>query len=576
MLKFINLKKLNSTTLLGVLTASFLAASQAFIASSASAGTPLSAKETFSGKVNYTVTGGTLRSNPDSINPCSLNSTSTAQLSGIPSNATVKKAYLYWGGSGSTVDRTVTLDGTSLTADQTYTDTYSTYSFFQGVKDVTSAVANKRNGSYQFKDLSVNTSSTYCGSSAVLSAWSLIVIYEDPSIPRDKLNTIKLYEGFKASRNESVNYTLGGIQVANNPVAKFTMLLWEGDASLGGVNEKLGFNNNTLIDLLNPITNQFNSSINTLGLSTTYGVDLDTFNVSSYVTPGQTSVTGTVSTNDDLVLQSAALIMVTDTLANESPSAQPDTITTDEDTTGTYNLIRGNPANNNGRDTDPEGDALTVTKFNVGGTEYTFDSSTTSRQVTMASGALLTVKSNGDIIYNPNGKFESLNPGQTGQNPEQFTYTVSDSKSTSTATATVNINGVADDPVAVNDTATTDENTATSIFVLGNDSDPNTAKENLTITKIGSSAISVGSPVTLPLGATVELILNPNSSEYSSKGKYILKYDPRPSASLNLLNNGQQATPPQTFTYTVSDPESNTGQGTVTVTVNGITDTYSD
>ncbi|WP_319420541.1 Ig-like domain-containing protein [Pleurocapsa sp. FMAR1] len=568
--------KSNLNLFLKISGISFLAASQAFIASSASAGTALSAKETFSGKVNYTGTGGTLRSNPDSINPCSLNSTSTAQLSGIPSNATVKKAYLYWGGSGSTVDSSVTLDGTSLTADQTYTDTYSTYSFFQGVKDVTSKVVSKRNGNYQFKDLSVSTSSTYCGSSAVLSAWSLIVIYEDPSIPRDKLNTIRLYEGFKASRYESVNYTLGGIQVANNPVAKFTMLLWEGDESLGGTNEKLGFNSHTLTDLLNPINNQFNSSINTLNLSTTYGVDLDTFNISSYVTPGQTSVTGTVSTDADLVLQSAALIMVTDTLANESPSAQPDTITTDEDNSVDYNLIRGNPTNDNGKDTDPEGDALTVTKFNVGGTEYTLDAQTTNRQVTMPSGALLTVKSNGDVTYNPNGRFESLNPGQTAQNPDSFTYTISDTKGTSSATATVNINGVADDPVAVDDTATTDEDTVESIPVLQNDSDPNTARENLTITKIKNTTVSVGEVVTLDSGATVKLVQINDSSKHSSKGKYALEYDPRPSASLNLLNRGQQATPLETFTYTVRDPEGNTGQGNVTVTVDGITDTYSD
>ncbi len=578
--------KSNLNLFLKIAGISFLAASQAFIASSASAGTALSAKETFSGKVNYTGTGGTLRSNPDPIivnrrntnsgNACSLNSTSTAQLSGIPSNATVKKAYLYWGGSGSTVDSSVKLDGTSLTADNTYQDSYPLLSlnFFQGVKDVTNIVANKGNGNYQFSDLSVDNGGDQCASSAVLSAWSLIVIYEDPSIPRDKLNTIKLYEGFKASRYESINYTLGGIQVANNPVAKFTMLLWEGDELLGGTNEKFGFNSHTLTDLLNPINNQFNSSINTLNLSTTYGVDLDTFNISSYVTAGQTSVTGTVSTDADLVLQSAALIMVTDTLANESPSAQPDTITTDEDNSVDYNLIRGNPANDNGKDTDPEGDALTVTKFNVGGTEYTLDAQTTNRQVTMPSGALLTVKSNGDVIYNPNGRFESLNPGQTAQNPDQFTYTISDTKGTSSAIATVNINGVADDPVAEDDTATTDEDTVKWISVLMNDSDPNTPKENLTITKIKNTTVSVGSVITLDSGATVKLVQRSDSSKYSTLGKYLLKYDPEPSASLNLLNEGQKGT--ETFTYTVSDPEGNTGQANVTVTVDGITDTYSD
>lgn len=570
--------KSNLNLLLKISGISFLVASQAFIASSAFASTPLSAKETFSGKVNYTGTGGTLRSKPDptynnrgKINnggdACSLNPTSTAQLSGIPSNATVKKAYLYWGGSGSNIDRTVKLDGTSLTADNTYQDYFYLLNarFFQGVKDVTNIVANKGNGSYQFSDLSVDNGGDQCNSKTVLSAWSLIVIYEDPSIPRDKLNTIKLYEGFKASRNDDVNFTLDGIRVANNPVAKFTMLLWEGDESLGGDNEFFKFNGNTLTDEYNPLKNQFNSSINTLSSTNTYGVDLDTFDVSNKVTAGQTSVTGTVSTNNDLVLQSAALIMVTDTLANESPSAQPDTITTDEDTTGTYNLIRGNPANNNGRDTDPEGDALTVTKFNIGGTEYTLDAQTTNRQVTMPSGALLTVYRNGDVSYNPNGRFESLNPGQTAQNPDQFTYTISDSKGTSSATATVNINGVADDPVAVDDTATTDEDTAVDINVLENDTDPNGSA--LRVTKINNVPLSLSTPVSLTGDKST-------SASISLNDDGTISYDPSQSTVLNFLNKGQSKA--ETFTYIVSDPEGNTDEGTVTITVNGITDTFAD
>ena len=46
------------------------------------------------------------------------------------------------------------------------------------------------------------------------------------------------------------------------------------------------------------------------------------------------------------------------------------------------------------------------------------------------------------------------------------------------------------------------------------------------------------------------------------------------SESLNLLNDGESFT--EEFTYTVSDPEGNTDQGSATVTVTGITDTYAD
>ena len=285
----------------------------------------LNSSESFSGRINYVVTGGTLRSNPDNIDACSLNSSSTASLANIPSRAVINKAYLYWAGSGSNVDDQITFDGTSLTADKTYTSSISisdpdysddTFYYFQGVKDVTTLVSQKGNGSYQFSDLTVdntNDSSYYCDFEGVLSGWSLVVVYDDPTLESNKINTIKLYEGLKTSRNQTINYTLDGIEVATEPIAKFSMLLWEGDESLGGVDESFSFNGNNLTDTYNPAENQFNSSINTSQATNVYGVDFDTFDVSNYVSQGDNSVTGTISTGDDLVLQGAALVMVTTT-----------------------------------------------------------------------------------------------------------------------------------------------------------------------------------------------------------------------------------------------------------------------
>jgi hypothetical protein len=175
---FLNLIKSNLNLLLKIGGVSLLAAaSQTLITPSAFAGTNLAPIENFEGKVNYTVTGGTLRSNSNTNNACSLNSTSSAQLSGIPANATIRKAYLYYSGNGSTIDSQIKLDGTSLTADRTYTDNYvngsTNYDFFQGVKDVTSIVAAKKNGTYQVSDLSVSNEQKYCGFSVVLSGWSM-------------------------------------------------------------------------------------------------------------------------------------------------------------------------------------------------------------------------------------------------------------------------------------------------------------------------------------------------------------------------------------------------------------------
>lgn len=62
------------------------------------------------------------------------------------------------------------------------------------------------------------------------------------------------------------------------------------------------------------------------------------------------------------------------------------------------------------------------------------------------------------------------NPNSNG--PDSFTYTVSDGLSSASATVSVIVNPVADAPVAVNDSATTFKNSAVTIAVTANDSDP--------------------------------------------------------------------------------------------------------
>ncbi len=314
--------KLDITQLIKLSCLTLLTISPSFFSTKAIAKS-LNSTESFTGRVNYTVTGGTLRSNPDNIDACSLNATSSASLSNLPYGATIRKAYLYWSGSGMNIDNQVNFAGSSLTADRTYTDSFflsdpylgdNDYYFFQGVKDVTDIVSKTRNGSYQFSGLTVDNAYPYCDFQGVLSAWSLVVIYEDTTLADNKNNTIKLYEGLEVSRNETVNYTLSGIEVASDPIAKFSMLVWEGDQSLGGTTESFAFNGNTLSDSFNPLENQFNSSINTNQASNIHGVDFDTFDVTSYVSEGDQSITGTITTGDDLVLQGAALMMVTRTI----------------------------------------------------------------------------------------------------------------------------------------------------------------------------------------------------------------------------------------------------------------------
>ncbi len=128
-----------------------------------------------------------------------------------------------------------------------------------------------------------------------------------------------------------------------------------------------------------------------------------------------------------------------------SPDAQDDNVDTTEDSAVNYNVIAGNPSNNAGQDIDPNGDTLTVTKFVMGGTEYTFDAQNTTETINLANGATLTVKSNGDVNYDPtnSNSLDAMNPGETAT--ETFTYTVSDPYGyTDTADVIITVNGRAE------------------------------------------------------------------------------------------------------------------------------------
>jgi uncharacterized repeat protein (TIGR01451 family) len=307
--------------LLNAAGVAFLATAYPLLFAPKAAAAPLTLNREFLGNYNYVVTGGTLRTASDSVNACSVKNSGTAALSGIPTTATIKAAYLYWAGSGNTADPSVTFQGQALAPDRSFIEPFilagTTYNWFSGIKDVTSIVAATRNGNYTFADLTVQTGTPWCTVSGVLSGWSLIVVYED-STTVTRPNAIYIYEGFSASRNTSQDFTLSGIRVSNNPVSKLTALIWEGDNALGGTNEFLRFEGNKLSDLSNPVNNPFNSSINTLGLgaNTTYGLDLDTFDVSAFTPVGATTLTGQVSSDNDLVILGAAVIGSTTQLAD--------------------------------------------------------------------------------------------------------------------------------------------------------------------------------------------------------------------------------------------------------------------
>ncbi len=138
-----------------------------------------------------------------------------------------------------------------------------------------------------------------------MGGWSLIVVYQDTGLTG---KTLVLYDGFDLERNGAVSYLLTGIYSADPPEAKTTFLVWEGDDDLGGSSETLEFNGAAQSDGLNPVNNVYNSTINSLGVTDSYGLDLDTFDVSGEVSAGDTLATTRVSVGPDLVVLNAVVL----------------------------------------------------------------------------------------------------------------------------------------------------------------------------------------------------------------------------------------------------------------------------
>jgi len=299
-----------------------VAALLALAAAPAFAQTPIALFRSYAGNIQFTGTAGTLRASSNAVSACNLNASGTAALNGLPAGATVVAAHLYWAGSGAAVDSTVTFASPSgsvaVTASRTFTESYDNgagtiFRFFSGYADVTARVT--ANGNYTLSNLAVTNTGAYCTSQAVISAFSLVVIYTRAAEP---LRVVNLADGFQVFRGAQLTIVDNNFRAPASGIDAFVShVTWEGDtensAALNGFTENLRFQGNALTDALNPLNNQFNSASNIINSATTWGVDFDRYSVTPFVTAGQTSATTQYASGGDLVLLSAEIFSVTNT-----------------------------------------------------------------------------------------------------------------------------------------------------------------------------------------------------------------------------------------------------------------------
>ena len=198
----------------------------------------------------------------------------------------------------------------------------------------------------------------------------------------------------------------------------------------------------------------------------------------------------------------STVIDVVVTPVNDAPIADDDTATVAEDSIDNAIDVFAN-------DEDIDGDEVTITAVTQG--------------------------THGSVEFTADGVTYTPDPDYFG--PDSFTYTISDGNGgTDTATVTVTVTNVNDDPVANDDTATVDEDSADNeIEVLANDNDGVDTGETLTVTAVSDPAH--GTVTISPDGLSVLYTPDPNFAGADS------------------------------FTYTVSDGNGGTDTATVNVTV---------
>jgi hypothetical protein len=134
--------------------------------------------------------------------------------------------------------------------------------------------------------------------------------------------------------------------------------------------------------------------------------------------------------------EATGTVNITVNAVNDNPVAVDDSATTNEDTPVTVNVVAN--------DTDVDGDTRTL------------------QSVGTASHGSVSIVS-GQAQYSPVADFNGS---------DSFTYVVADGHGgTATGTVNVTVNPVNDNPVAVDDSASTNEDTPVTIDVIANDTD---------------------------------------------------------------------------------------------------------
>jgi gliding motility-associated-like protein len=266
------------------------------------AGQDVALWQQFNGRYDFTVVGNTLNeaeNNPNTF--CTIFNTSSESLALQP-NDEIEKAYIYWAGSG-TGDFEIKLNGQTINSDRNFPIFRNNLNYFSAYADVTSLVQTIGSGLYTVSELDLQptiTDSPYCVNRTNFGGWAILIIIKNAALPVNQLN---VYDGLQAvsQAQNTLSLTLNDLNVVDVAGAKLGFIAWEGDATLAN-NETFKFNGFDLTNSINPLNNAFNSTNSFTGSDQLYNMDIDVYDIESFVEIGNPTAVIELTSLQDFVM----------------------------------------------------------------------------------------------------------------------------------------------------------------------------------------------------------------------------------------------------------------------------------
>lgn len=257
---------------------------------------PLTLRAQFNGSYGYTIIGNTMNEFDNwqtPSPPCQMLTQSSATLNLAP-NQNIVAAYLHWSSvEDGNYNPIINLNSVPYLSNNTsvsFPENNIFFSYFGSFVNVTALIQNTGNGLYTFSNIDLNPIlANYCSNGIYYLGWTIIVVYEQSGLPNVQLN---VYDGLSVANtyfnNGITNFSIDNLNVIDTNNAQMTYTAYNGSTNVF-FDEFIKLNGNTLSNALNPPNNPFNSTNSFTGSTSFWNMDIDTFDISSFINIGDTN-----------------------------------------------------------------------------------------------------------------------------------------------------------------------------------------------------------------------------------------------------------------------------------------------